>query len=319
MGVLLVALTLATLSADAQSSPTSGTQCPALTLDNPNPGDTLMPGGYVVSGIAFDPSVTDSSGISHVDFFLGARDAGGLYLGSTVPLIAPSGPPRFQMQLTIPSLNSNATDFVAYAYSAISPGQTNLAVPVRLGNNAAPVATPNVPPATPLARLSSTCQSVATAVALSPPGPAEVAMTPTPGPQLAGPVPAISPGPVVDMGGPIFDLSNPSPGDVLPLGGYVVSGTAYDPASAQGPGVDRVQFFLDPRETGGLLLGTASPRAANPGDAPTFSTELTIPISVPKGGIHMFTAYAHSSVTGNEAIVSVPVFAGARPTPTPLP
>src|SRR5690242_10836781 len=97
--LLLVALTLVSLPASAQTAPT---QCPALQLDNPNPGDGIFPGGYVISGIAFDPSVTVGSGIGHVDFFLGSRDDGGLYLGSVTPIPAPGGPARFQTEVTIP-------------------------------------------------------------------------------------------------------------------------------------------------------------------------------------------------------------------------
>jgi hypothetical protein len=152
----------------------------------------------------------------------------------------------------------------------------------------------------------------------APPLPQEIAFTPTPGPQLAGP-PAAPANPLTDAGGAIFQLSNPNTDDVLPLGGYVVSGVAYDPASSSGPGVDRIQFFLDPRENGGWFVGSATPQpAAAPGLAPTFSATLIIPNSTPKGR-HIFTAYAHSSVIGVEAIISVPVFVGSPPTPTPLP
>jgi hypothetical protein len=284
-------------------------------MDNPNPGDTIMPGGYVVSGIAFDPTATIGSGVSRVDFFLGLRDAGGLYLGSVLPLPAPGGPPRFQVQLTIPRMTSAATDFVAYAFSDTSSAQTTLAVPVRIGD----IPPPRTPVPTPVARLSSNCAVVATPVNLAPPLPQEIAFTPTPGPQLSGTPLAIPVGQLADAPGAIFELSNPSSGDLLPIGGYVVSGIAYDPASTQGPGVDRIQFFLDPRENGGVFLGSTVPRPATaPGAAPTFSVTLFIPSTAPKGS-HIFTAYARSSVIGAETVLSVPVFAGALPTPTPLP
>jgi len=312
-GLVLTVVTLASLPAAAQTSPT--TTCPALQMDNPNPGDTLMPGGYVISGIAFDPSSTVGSGIAHVDFFLGSRDAGGLFLGSTTPIGPLDGPPRFQATITIPKITLASADFVAYAFDANSNASTTVDVPVRVGD---------IPPArnasasTPTTRVSSSCTAVATPVNLAPPLPQEIAFTPTPGPQLAGP-PAAPSNPLTDVGGAIFQLSNPSTDDVLPLGGYVVSGIAYDPASSSGPGVDRIEFFLDPRENGGWFIGSATPQpAAAPGLAPAFSATLIIPNSTPRGR-HIFTAYAHSSVIGAEAILSVPIFVGAPPTPTPLP
>jgi len=292
-------------------------QCPALQMDNPNPGDTIMPGGYVVSGIAYDPGATVGSGVSHVDFFLGSRDEGGLYLGSVVPVPDPNsfGPPRFLTQLSIPKQTSASAEFVIYAFDAASGGQTTLSVPVRVGD-----VTPPTPQATPPgARLTSNCQAVPTAVQLAPALPGEIAYTPTPPPQVLV-VPQATPGGTLPdtSGGAIFQLSNPAPGDVLPLGGYVVSGVAYDPASSQGPGVDRIQFFLDPRDEGGWLLGSATPQVVPGGPAPTFSAKIVVPNSAPKGK-HTFTAYAHSAVIGAESIISVPVFVGAPPTPTPLP
>jgi hypothetical protein len=286
-------------------------------MDNPNPGDTVMPGAYVVSGIAFDPTATVGSGVSRVDFFLGARDQGGLFLGTVLPIPAPDsfGPPRFQTQLTIPRITSASTDFVAYAFSATSNGETTLAVPVQIGD----IPPSRTPQPTPVARIASNCGAVLTPVSFAPPQPAEIAFTPTPGPQLSGTPLSIPAGQLADAPGVIFELSNPSNGDLLPLGGYVVSGIAYDPASAQGPGVDRIQFFLDPRENGGFLLGSTVPApAAAPGAAPMFSTKLLIPSTAPKGK-HVFVAYARSSVIGAETILSVPVFVGALPTPTPLP
>jgi hypothetical protein len=317
VGALTLGLcALVWLPAQAQTTPTP--QCPALQLDNPSAGDTVMPGAYVVSGVAYDPTATLGSGVSHVDFFLGSRDDAGTYLGSTVPLANPQsfGPPRFQVQLTIPAGSASSIDFTVYAFDATTDGQTSVAIPVRLGANGVLPPTPN-PPVTPVARVSSTCTAVATAVALSPLSPAEIAFTPTPGPQLAGPPPA-TPGPLLESSGPLLQLANPNPGDVIPDGAYMVSGIAYDPGSGQGAGVDRVQFFLDPRENGGLLLGSATPFATTPGQAPMFSATLVVPKGAPRGQ-HTLNAYAHSSLTGAEATVSIPIFVGAKPTPTPLP
>ncbi|MBV8715154.1 MAG: hypothetical protein JO020_01665 [Chloroflexi bacterium] len=294
--------------------------CPALQLDNPNPGDTLMPGTVVISGIAFDPAATVGSGVSRVDFFLGERDAGGLYLGSatSIPNADSFGPPRFQTSLTIPKVMLASAEFVVYAFASVGPGQTTVVVPVRVGDIPPPKSGgPSPPTPAAVARVSSNCGAVATPVNLAPPLPAEIAFTPTPGPQLFG-TPGPPGAPLIDNPGAILDLSNPSPGDLLPLGGYVVSGIAYDPASSSGPGVDRIQFYLDPRENGGWFVGSAVPAAAAPGQAPRFSATLFIPNSAQKGS-HVFTAYARSSVIGAETVASVPVFVGEKPTPTPLP
>ena len=53
---------------------------------------------------------------------------------------------------------------------------------------------------------------------------------------------------------PLLQLANPNAGDVLGTGALVVSGVAFDPTSAQGQGVDRVELFLDSRDNGGIFL-----------------------------------------------------------------
>src|SRR5689334_3375591 len=78
MSVLPVAAQTAATSAVSMAAVAS---CPVVSVGNPNPGDTLSAGGYVINGQAFDPAATSGAGISGVDFFLGARDQGGLFLG----------------------------------------------------------------------------------------------------------------------------------------------------------------------------------------------------------------------------------------------
>jgi hypothetical protein len=104
--------------------------------------------------------------------------------------------------------------------------------------------------------------------------------------------------------GGMFSLGNPRAGDVVLPGDYVVSG-------ATGSAIDRVQLFLDDRDTGGTLLETVTPVNG------TFSVTVTIPTTTTAG--HDFVAYARSSVTGQEARISVPIFVGAAPTPTARP
>jgi hypothetical protein len=69
--------------------------------------------------------------------------------------------------------------------------------------------------------------------------------------------------------------------------------------------------FLDNRDEGGTFLGGAQPTG------PTFS--VTADVSNSANGGHTVYVYARSSVTGREAVVAVPVFVGASPTPTPRP
>jgi hypothetical protein len=123
---------------------------------------------------------------------------------------------------------------------------------------------------------------------------------------------------------PVVQLANPSSGDVLATGDYIVTGTAYDPAATEGAGVSRVDLFLGRREAGGTFLGSAVPgedtitnvtpdsRLAQTG----FQITVTLPTAATGGAD--FVAYAYSSVTGREASVIAPIYIGAAAAPTPL-
>src|SRR5438105_8699739 len=56
-----------------------------------------------------------------------------------------------------------------------------------------------------------------------------------------------------------LELANPSPGARVELGHYVVQGRAVDARAKAGSGIDRVDFFLDSRDSGGRFIGTTSP------------------------------------------------------------
>jgi hypothetical protein len=112
---------------------------------------------------------------------------------------------------------------------------------------------------------------------------------------------------------PVLSLGNPSAGDLLPLGDFFVNGTAYDTsATAQSAGIDRVELFLDSRDSGGTVVGIGTPATDH-----TFSIKVTLHNN--QTGSHTFYAYARSSVTGEETVTSVPVFVGISPTATPRP
>jgi hypothetical protein len=302
-GIALVVCNLAGTPVAAQTAMgtgANGPECPVFSLANPNPGDFLAGGGYIVSGSAFDPLASQGAGVSRIDFFLGSRDQGGLFLGSTVPG-AGANARDFQVQLTIPSSGrSNGTDFVAYAYDANSSGETTISVPVFIDTLPTSASSSSQPPAS----VTSNCSSMQSSAPATAP-----ASTP-----VAGVAAATTNASVTSIGeqrAPVLQLANPSQNDLLPPGGYIISGLAYDPTSTGGVGIDRIEFFLDPRDQGGMTLGSLSPGGR------TFQTEVTIPNSMHGG--HTFVAYAHSSVTGMETMVSVPVFVDVMPAPTPRP
>ena len=110
---------------------------------------------------------------------------------------------------------------------------------------------------------------------------------------------------------PFLQLANPGAGDLLPTGDIIITGSAYDSAATSGTGIDRVEVFLDPRDNGGLFIGSVEPT----------DKEFKITAAVPNSanGGHTLTVYARSSVTGHEAVQQVPLFVGEGPTPTPRP
>jgi hypothetical protein len=69
--------------------------------------------------------------------------------------------------------------------------------------------------------------------------------------------------------------------------------------------VDRIDFFLDNRSTGGRFVGTATP-----GPTPAFQTTLSLPNQI---GGHTLFVYARSAVTAQESVVSIPIAIGENP------
>lgn len=271
------AFVLISLSTPATAQPvTTPTAWPVLQLANPGPGSVISNGDYIVSGMAYDPTATEGSGVSRVDLFLGNRDEGGTFLGSAVPgqdLIQGVSPDTrlattgFQIKVTVPTSASGGQDFYAYAFSSSTGAQTAVEMPVFIG--AEPTATPST---------STSAQPKIDIVQLQP----AVAAT----------------------GAETFSLANPHDGDVVLNGDYVVSGGV-------GAAIDRVELFLDSRDSGGAHLGTVVPTGGS------FALTVTLPTNVSGG--HNFVAYARSSLTGQETQVSIPIYVGAAPTPTAHP
>ena len=284
---------------------------PVLSLANPNPGDVLSQGDYIVSGMALDPSATSgagSDGIAHIDVFLGDRDNGGLFLGTA----SPTGNGDFQIKTTLPSNTSGEQNFFAYAYSSVDGQETSVSVPVFIGPPPTPTPTSssNAAPAALSETTTSTCRGsgapVTQPLAPSAQAPAPAASVPAASTTTTTTTAVVSSGPVLSLG-------NPSPGAVLLNGDVFIDGVAYDPNGGQSVGVDRVEVFLDSRDSGGMLIGTGTPAADR-----TFSIKASIPSSV--NGEHDVFVYAHSSITDQQTVVQVsPVFIGVPPTPTPRP
>lgn len=270
LGVVSTAAILVGLSGVALAQQQTTVQWPVVEVSNPAPGALVPSGEIVISGIAYDPIATQGSGVSRVDLFLGARDQGGLYLGTAVQGenamegLTPgsrAAEQSFQVKVKMPSTVTGGEDLVAYAYSALTGNATVVSTPIFLAIAPTPMATPAPSPVANVEHL--------------------LAAAPTE-----------------------FSLANPSAGNVVSTGDYIVSGTA-DRA------IDRIQFFLDDRDSGGTILGSIVPVDG------TFTATVTFPASASGG--HDFVAYAHSTVTGQETKVSVPIYVGAAPTPTPRP
>jgi hypothetical protein len=296
----LALLLFANAPVSAQQATPGSSTCPLLNLANPGAGDNVPNGDYDVSGTVLDPVTRSPSGVSHIDFFLGQRDTGGTFLGSTTPGTDPNNPAGFVKQVTFPDVDRLDT-FTAYAYATNSAATTTVAVPIRIGNpqrTSAP-ATP-----TPIAA-SVTVKSNCPTASVSPSGAVAV---------VGAATPVVS---VMSSQGPVLRLANPNAGDFVGRGNYWSFGVAFDPASKQGAGVDAVSFYLEARDNGGVIVGTATPGLLG-GDLGAFAALLNFPTGV--AGSHNLVVYAHSSVSGQESAVSVPIYVGAaRPTSTPIP
>ena len=303
--VFAVALTAASsLPAGAQTAPVSAqSSCPAgppvLEVGNPNPGDLLTAGNMVFSGVAFDPAATSGAGITSVDLFLGSRDTGGQFLASVVPGTgAQSNPHAWQVTASVPN-NAGGRDFVVYAISSVTGQETSVSIPVFVAASPTPTPVGTAPTPVPLTEsTTSTCQGTAAPAGTSAGSPALL--------QLPS-----------SHAAPVLSVANPSAGGVLPVGDLIVEGQAFDPSVDSGSGVDSVELFLDSRDSGGISLGSGVPGDNGAPNGRTFVIKANIP-STANGG-HDFVVYARSAATGEETIVSTPVFIGAAPTPTPRP
>jgi hypothetical protein len=107
-----------------------------------------------------------------------------------------------------------------------------------------------------------------------------------------------------------FEIANPAPGSHVDAGRYVVQGVAMDArAEDDSPGIDTIDFFLGSRDAGGFVVGHAAPSNVDGLVPNSFQATITLPRIV---GTQELFGYAHSSVTGEVSVLSVPIALGVN-------
>jgi hypothetical protein len=284
--VAAAALTFGSTAAWAQTTATSSESCDDLQfqLANPAPGSMLLPGGYLLEGVAADTRATTGSGIDRVDFFLGNRDEGGVSLGSVAPSGASGalGPGSFAVEVELPDM-IGGHDLFAYAYSTVTGQEAVIAVPISVGEDPEAAGVMAEDMAAPAVFVSCT------------PAPTGSTTTPTSTPTTSTTAPT-STAPESSEETVSLSIANPVEGATLLPGAYSIDG--------QATGVDRVEVFLDNRDEGGLFLGNAVP-----GDDSDDSGMFHIVVDLPENqtGVHSLWFYAQSSTTGEWTAVEIPV------------
>jgi hypothetical protein len=127
----------------------------------------------------------------------------------------------------------------------------------------------------------------------------------------AGSGTALAQSAAVDCSGLHFEIANPMPGSRVDPGSLVVQGVAVDSSADDGtPGVDTIDFFLGSRDAGGALVGHAAPSSVDGLIPDSFQATITLPRTL--GGQELF-GYAHSSVSGEVSVLSVPIALAVDP------
>ena len=154
-----------------------------------------------------------------------------------------------RLRPTCRNSENGGRDFVAYAYAMGSGQETSVSVPVFIG--AAPTANAD---RVFVRRDDGAGQQRVVELCRRPSESGAAASAPA----VAGATAAAAvTAPMMSTSAvPFLQLANPSAGDVLPTGDIIITGSAYDPAAMSGAGIDRVELFLDPRENGGLFIGS---------------------------------------------------------------
>jgi hypothetical protein len=100
-----------------------------LTVGNPQPGDLVPRGKYVMQGLAFDRASAAAPGVNRVSVFLEDRDAGGQHLAdATLGQPTPTG---FSATIDLSRISGLHTLFV-YAQSSVSGQETVVSFPINI-------------------------------------------------------------------------------------------------------------------------------------------------------------------------------------------
>src|ERR671933_491253 len=116
---------LAGLAAITQPGPSL-----VLSVGNPQPGDLLPRGKYVMQGLAFDRAATSGTGVDRVSVFVDNRDSGGQLVGEAV--LGQPVATGFTVTADLSRLGGGHTLFV-YARSSVSGRETVVSFPVVIG------------------------------------------------------------------------------------------------------------------------------------------------------------------------------------------
>ncbi len=291
------ALSAASLPAFAQSSTTTSGNCGSIDfqLANPDPGARVEVGTNVIAGVAMDTRAPSGSvGIDRVDFFLDNRDQGGTNIGTALPgtMTGPFGPGSFQTLISIPNMVGGHSLF-AYAHDSVTDQETVISEPIAVGED--PSKAFVTPPATSPTEM---CNTAAAASAMTAPTTPTSTTTTTTQPLTATTTTTTAVSPMSST--LTLQVGNPSPGDTIHAGGYIMQGVAFDRAATSGAGIDRIDIFLDNRDEGGMFLGQSVIGQTN-----MWTADVQLPNN--QLGLHTLSFYAHSTVNGQGTLVSVPV------------
>ncbi|MBV9324868.1 MAG: hypothetical protein JO352_13890 [Chloroflexi bacterium] len=100
-----------------------------LSVGNPQPGDLLPRGKYVMQGLAFDRSASTGSGVDKVSVFAEDRDAGGQLIGSGV--VGQPTIDSFSATIDLSKTSGQHTLYV-YARSSVTGKETMVNLPVNV-------------------------------------------------------------------------------------------------------------------------------------------------------------------------------------------
>jgi len=317
-------LILASVPAFAQTATTTSasTGCTDVhfELANPAPGAMLEPGGLVIEGIAVDTRATSGNGIDRIDFFLGNRDEGGINVGTVIPgaTAGPFGSGSFHTIITLPNI-TGGSDLFGYAHSSVTNQESVVAVPVAIGQDPAVAGETSASGAVPSIMLS--CQGTAQTTTTTPSTEVTTPAT-TPSTEVTTPATTTTPSTTVTTtpstttptttSTVTLQIANPEPGVKILSGAYSIEGIAFDQAATQGMGIDRIDIFLDNRDQGGTFLGTAAlgmNNSTQSAGSQFASSGFRAIVNLPSNqrGLHSLQFIAHSTVSGGETLLEIPV------------